>query len=373
LPDSPVPAAAPTPSAPAALFPNEGGGALPARRVEIDITLPAIARILGTLAVLWLLAATWQVIVWLLISLMFVATFNPFVRRLQTRVNRPWAITAVVALTMGVVALGVAVIAPMLVRQGLSLIVNLPTYLSQAEGMARGAGMKVNLHAPVQQWTAGLSTQALDISVLVVSSFIGMLTVFVLTVYLLVEGPRTATAVLALLPRKERLPVRRMVGEIGVQVGAYMRGQMVTSLLAGAFAFILLSALHVPEPLALAFLMIVADVIPLVGPLIGTVPAVLMALSGGVPTALIVLGAYLTYQQIEGNFIVPRVYGGALKLSPLVVLVAFLVGGKLMGMLGVLLALPVAAAIPIITRYVTEWRERVDEGSTSGGAGRLPS
>jgi len=347
---------------------------MPSRRVQIDIAFPAIARILGTLAVLWILSATWQVIIWILISLMFVATFNPFVRRLQTRVNRPWAITTVVALSMGVVALALVVIVPMLLRQGHSLVVNLPTYLSQAEAMARRSGMKLNLHAPVQQWTAGLGTQAVDISMLVVSSLIGMLTVFVLTVYLLVEGPRVASSVLALLPRKERLPVRRMVGEIGIQVGAYMRGQMITSLLAGAFAFILLSALNVPEPLALAFLMIVADVIPLVGPLIGTVPAVLMALSAGVPTAITVLVAYLTYQQLEGNFIVPRVYGGALKLSPFVVLVAFLVGGKLLGMLGVLLALPVAAAIPIIARYVTEWRERADAESLSPDrAERLPS
>jgi predicted PurR-regulated permease PerM len=373
LADSPAIAVPSEPSAPAALPPPRRGGALPARRVEIDITLPAIARVLGTLAILWLLATTWQVIVWMLISLMFVATFNPFVRRLQTRVNRPWAITAVVALSLGVVALGAVVIVPMLLRQGHSLLVNLPQYLSQAEGIARGAGLKANLRAPVQQWTAGLGNQALDLSMLVVNSLIGILTVFVLTIYLLVEGPRAATSALALLPRKERLPVRRMVGEIGDQVGAYMRGQMITSLLAGAFAFLILSALRVPEPLALAFLMIVADVIPLVGPLIGTVPAVLMALSGGMPTALIVLGAYLAYQQIEGNFIVPRVYGGALKLSPLVVLVAFLVGGKLMGMLGVLLALPTAAAIPIIARYITEWRERVDEASVPSAPGRLPS
>jgi predicted PurR-regulated permease PerM len=368
VPDSPAAVAALEPVESLSSLPVDGGRTLPPQRVEIDIPSGTIVRVLGTLAVLWLLAATWQVIVWMLISLMFVATFNPFVRRLQTRVNRPWAITAVVALSVGVVALLLVVIVPMLLRQGHSLAVNLPQYLSQAEAIARGTGLRVNLHAPVQQWSAGLGTQVLDISVVVVSSIIGVLTVFVLTVYLLVEGPRAATSVLALLPRKERLPVRRMVGEIGGQVGAYMRGQLITSLLAGVFALVVLTLLKVPEPLALAFLMMVADVVPLAGPLIGTLPAVLMALACGVPTALMVLSAYLVYQQIEGNFIVPRVYGQALKLSPLVVLVAFLVGAKLMGMLGVLLALPTAAAIPIIARYVAEWREwreRMDEGSLS--------
>jgi predicted PurR-regulated permease PerM len=364
LPDSSAGAEASSPSVPPPAGPAGGGGSPPPTRVEFDISSAAIGRILGTLAVLWLLATTWQVIVWLLISLMFVATFSPLVRRLQTRVNRPWAITAVVALCVGVAGLLLAVIAPMLLRQSQSLAVNLPRYLTHAEQLARGAGMRVDIHTPFQKWSAALGSHALDISVIALNSMIGAATVAVLTVYLLIDGPRAASSLLALLPRKERLPLRRMVGEIGVQVGAYMRGQVITSLLAGAFAFVVLSVLKVPEPLALAALMVVADVIPLVGPLIGTVPAVLMALGGGVPSAIIVLIAYLVYQQVEGNFIVPRVYGSALKLSPLVVLLAFLVGAKVMGMLGVLLALPVAAAIPIITRYVAEWRERMDESAT---------
>src|SRR5207249_4487200 len=100
--------------------------------------------------------------------------------------------------------------------------------------------------------------------------------------------------------------------------------------------------------------------IPLVGPLLGIVPAALMALSRGPSTALLVVVAYTVYLQIEGNLIVPRVYGSALKLSPFVVLVAFLLGATLLGMPGMLLALPVAAAIPVIARYVSEWRERMD-------------
>jgi predicted PurR-regulated permease PerM len=357
-------------SVPAPPLPDDGGSLTPPARVEFDISAAAIGRVLGTLAVLWLLAMTWQVIVWLLISLMFVATFSPLVRRLQTRVNRPWAITGVVVLCAAVLGLLLAVIAPMLLRQSQSLAINLPRYLTHAEQLARGAGVRVDIHTPFQKWTGALGTHALDISVIMLNSMIGAATVFVLTVYLLVDGPRAASSLLALLPRKERLPLRRMVGEIGVQVGAYMRGQAITSLLAGAFAFVVLSALKVPEPLALAALMVVADVIPLVGPLIGTVPAVLMALGGGVGPAAIVMVAYLLYQQVEGNFIVPRVYGSALKLSPLVVLIAFLVGAKLMGMLGVLLALPVAAAIPIVARYVGEWRERLDEGTAAAVTGR---
>jgi predicted PurR-regulated permease PerM len=326
--------------------------------VEIDIAPAAIAKILGTVAALMLLAGIWQILVWIVISLMFVATFNPLVRRMQSHVQRPWAITALVTLCVGSFGLLLALVIPPLLRQGESTAARLPEYLTQVEATAARMHLHVNMHAAAAHWSSRAGAHVLDYSLLLVNSLLGIFTVFVLTIYLLVEGPQVATSLTSLLPRGDRLHVRRMFGEIGVQVGAYMRGQLITSSLAGLFAFIILFALKVPEPLALAFLMMLADLVPIVGPLLGTVPALLMALTQGVPVAVEVLVGYIIYLQVEANFISPRVYGSALKLSPFVVLVALLIGGALMGMLGAMLALPVAAAIPIVVRYVTEWRER---------------
>lgn len=335
--------------------------AQPPIRVQLDITRTAILKVLGTWAALWLLGATWHVILWLLLSLVFVATFNPLVRRLQRRIHRQWAITSVVLLTVLVAGSLLAVIIPVLLRQSRSVLANLPAYLNAAEGLSRRVGLKLDLHSTAPRWVSALGSHAWDISWSVASLVMAALTIFVLTIYLLIEGPQVATNILSLAPRKERLHLRRMFGEIGDQVGAYMRGQLVTSAIAGAFAFVLLSVLGIPDALALAALMMLADVIPLIGPLVGTIPAALVAASRSGPTGLIVLLAYLVYFQLEANLIVPRVYGSALKLSPFVVLVAFLVGTTLLGMLGAVLALPVAAAIPIIARYVAEWRERMDE------------
>jgi predicted PurR-regulated permease PerM len=144
-----------------------------------------------------------------------------------------------------------------------------------------------------------------------------------------------------------------------------MRGQLITSALAGLFAYVLLGAFGVPEPLALAFLMAVTDAIPMVGPLIGTVPAVLMALTQGVPVALIVLAAYIAYHQIESHVLVPKIYGTTMSLSPSVIVIAILIGATLMGVLGALLALPVAAAVPVVLRHVEEWRERAEGPETA--------
>jgi predicted PurR-regulated permease PerM len=102
----------------------------------------------------------------------------------------------------------------------------------------------------------------------------------------------------------------------------------------------------------------------MVGPLIGTVPAVMMALTQGTPVALIVLVGYILYHQVESHLLVPRIYSTTMSLSPSVIVIAILVGATLMGILGALLALPVAAAVPVVLRYIHEWQERDEEEGT---------
>jgi predicted PurR-regulated permease PerM len=139
-------------------------------------------------------------------------------------------------------------------------------------------------------------------------------------------------------------------------------GQLITSALFGLFSFALLTLLDVPQALFLAILAAFMDAIPIAGILIATVPAVLLAFTVSPTAAVIVLVAYVVYQQVENYIIVPRVYNNTLQISSFAVLVSVLIGGELLGILGVLLALPVAAAIPAIERiWIGErhpWRER---------------
>jgi predicted PurR-regulated permease PerM len=342
-------------------------------RVEFDIAPAALFKVGGTLVGVWLIGKVWPVFVLVLLSLMLVATFSPLVRRLQARFNRTWAITAV---TLGVVLLGAGLLVlmiPPLVRQGQNLIAHLPQYTQAMEAAAHRAGIPLKLSPRTLNWTQRLSAmgpELLNVLTTVLSGVTGVLTVAVLTLYLLIDGPRVGTGLMRLLPRAERLPARQMLAEIALQVGGYMRGQLLTSALAGLFALVLLAALRVPEPLALAFVMALADAIPMVGPLIGTVPAVLMALTRGTPVALIVLIGYVFYHQIESHVLVPRIYGNTMKLSPSVIVIAILIGATLMGMLGALLALPVAAAVPVVLRFVGEWRERDAEDPAAAASTR---
>jgi predicted PurR-regulated permease PerM len=330
-------------------------------RVQYDVAPAAIFKVGGALLTAWLVVQVWSVLVLVLVSLMLVATLNPVVRRLQTRFSRPWAITLLtVAVLLLVVALPALTIPP-LVRQAHGLRIDLPRYAGIVEAAARRAGIPLRLTTATADWTqriAALGPELASLFTNVMSGVAGAAMVALLTVYLLIDGPRIEIEMMRLLPRAQRRPARRMLDEMATQVGAYTRGQLVASGLAGLFAFLLLWLLHVPQPLALAFLMAVANAIPVIGPLLGTVPAVLAALTMSVPTALAVAAGYLLFYQFESQFLIPRMYSKSMKMSASAVLIAISMGTTLMGILGAILALPVAAAVRVVFRFVREWQER---------------
>ncbi|MDP9002800.1 MAG: AI-2E family transporter, partial [Myxococcota bacterium] len=169
-----------------------------------------------------------------------------------------------------------------------------------------------------------------------------------LSLYLIIDRDRMRGGLFALVPRAFHVRLSRILLNLETIVGGYMRGQAITSVMMGLFTFGVLTVAHVPNAVALAAFAAVADVLPYVGALLACGPAVLAAWSRGLPVALAVLAALATYQEVESRVIVPRIYGKALRLPAATVMIALLVGGKLLGILGALLALPVAAAIRMV-------------------------
>ncbi len=181
--------------------------------------------------------------------------------------------------------------------------------------------------------------------------------VLVLALYLVVDGERVYGWLSRYLSPVQQIRVRRAMPEVVTIVSGYVVGQTITSLLFGIFAFAVLVLADVPGALLLAVLAGVLDAVPLVGVPAATIPAVLLALTVSLPTAAVVLGLYVAYQQVENYLIVPRIYGKSLRVSSIGILLAVVVGGQLLGIVGILLALPLAAAIPVIERI---WREDVE-------------
>jgi predicted PurR-regulated permease PerM len=331
-------------------------------RLEIDIAPAAIVKGVTTVLVLWLVARLFNVIVIVGVSLMLVATFSPMVRRLQSHYTRRGALSLVIVGIICLIALPLGLVFPILVSQGTSLVTHLPSYAESLQRILAHHGVRTNLQRGVQDLITSVSQgipQIMGVLGTILHVGVEVFTVLVLTIYLLIEGPEVAQGALRLLPRERRLGVRRLCADIGLQVGAYVRGQLILSICAGSYFFALLLVLGVPDALVLALVAALADAIPFAGLLIALVPACLSALSISSMQAGLVALFYLLYHQLEANFIAPRVFGSTLGLSVSIVVIAIIVGVELLGVVGAMLALPVAAALPIVIRYAQALHEEL--------------
>jgi predicted PurR-regulated permease PerM len=165
-----------------------------------------------------------------------------------------------------------------------------------------------------------------------------------LALYILIDRDRLRGGLFAIVPRPHHIRLSRVLLNLETIVGGYIRGQVLTSAFMAAFTFVLLLVCRVHDALAIAVFAGLADVLPYVGVFLSVGPALAAAAARGPAIVGIVLVAMLAYEELESRFLVPKVYGSALRLPSSVVLFALLVGGTLMGMVGALLALPAAAA-----------------------------
>jgi predicted PurR-regulated permease PerM len=164
---------------------------------------------------------------------------------------------------------------------------------------------------------------------------------------MLLEGPDWRRRLTALLPDSNRGSIERIGSGIYKAVGGFVTGNLLVSLLAGLLATVLLLATGVPYALPLGIFVVVLELVPYLGPAVVTIVLTLIGLTQGVIPGLVILGVLVAYHLLEGHTLRPLIYGRALKLSPLVVIIAILLGTELAGILGALAAMPVAGAIQV--------------------------
>jgi predicted PurR-regulated permease PerM len=321
---------------------------------RIEIAPRTIGSALLAIAGVWLFAKLWEIVVVLVVALVIVGTLNPIVSALERRgLKRGWAIAVVFVALLAAVGIVIVITVPPLVAQILDLSHHVPELRQRVlERMQRSSllGPLVRIIAPsdtgslvtaIAQHVLAWSPRIAEGATLVVT------TVF-LALYFIADRERTQGLAFALTPRRYHVRLARVLLHLETIVGGYVRGQVVTSVAMAAFVFVLLSVLHVRNAMAYAVFAGITDVLPFVGGLLGTTPAVLAALGRGVGPAMIVLVAMVVYQEFESRVLVPRVYGSVLRVSPATVILALLAGGKLLGIVGALLAIPIAAGIQML-------------------------
>jgi predicted PurR-regulated permease PerM len=246
---------------------------------------------------------------------------------------------------------------PPLVNQFGQLVRHFPDFLqSLQERSARFRELNnrfqlsTRLEGVLDQLPARVTGGVLGITSQVFGAVVSFLTVVVFTVYFLLDLPRLRHGVVRLFPVERRERYAHVVDIMVDKVGDYMIGRLAIGFIAGVVAFAALQGLGVPYPLPLAIFIALLDLIPLIGHPIGSIAALLVALitKGLWPTTVLLLVVFLVYQQLENYFIGPRVLRHSVDISAAAVLLAALIGAAIIGVIGALVAIPIAAALKVV-------------------------
>ena len=323
-------------------------------RVRLELSPAMVATLILVPFALWLLIQLGPVILVLVFALLLAGTMSPSIRWMEVRgVRRNLGVASLFVLIFIAAFLIATLTIPSLVVQAADIFQREPAFRA---GLADRLA-QFSLSAPFAEWlrnfrydsqAGAMGASALVYSMRILQATAYAMSVLTLALYMMIDRDRLRGGLFAVVPRSHHIRLSRVLLNLETIIGVYIRGQLVTSLLMGAFTFILLTACGVPNAMALAVFAGVADILPYIGTFLSIGPAVVAALTRGPAAAMVVLVMMLAYGEFESRILVPRIYGKALRLPSSAVLVALLAGATLMGLVGTLLALPVAAAIMML-------------------------
>ena len=331
------------------------------RRSPFFVGMAAAAGVAVTYGLVELLIRARSVLVLIGLALFIAAGLDPAVNWLTRRRLPRWCAVIVILLLVAAVVAGfIAAAAPPLTAQVTALVHELPHYVTTLKDHNSELG-KLNSRYHIEQRVSKLLSSkgtalvggVLGAGALVLSAASEMLVVVVLVIYFLAAMPRIKLFLYRLAPQSRRSRVILIGDEIFVKVGGYMLGNFLTSLIAGVGTWAWLQIFGVPYPLLLGLLVALLDLIPVIGSTIGGAIVTLVALTVSLPVAIATLAFYIAYRLAEDYLIVPRVMGRTVEVPAVVTVVAVLLGGALMGLIGALVAIPAAAALRLLLNEVT--------------------
>ncbi len=330
----------------------------------------AVAAGFGLLTV-WLVWRTAvlmaNVFVQILIAVFIAVSLDPAVRWLvRHKVRRGQAVLVIVLTLTALFVASMWLLLPPLLHQGASLTTDFPGYLDglrdrspSLRSLEDRFHLQQGIHNFAETVPGKLGHQALSFGQRFLGAVLSALLVIVLTIYFMLDLPRLRRALVRLFPKRHRRPVNDVVNVVIDKVGSYMIGNLLVSAIAGVATLAALLGLRVPFALPLALWVAVTDLIPMIGATLGASVCVIVALATRDlwPTAIVLALFFVVYQQVENYVIVPRVMRDTVSLPSLAVLVAALLGGTVLGLVGALMAIPIAAAIAAIVAPVMRARD----------------
>ncbi len=331
------------------------------RRSPFMIGMMAAFGVAVTYGLVELIIRARSVLIIIGLAVFIAAGLDPVVSWLvRRRVPRWAAVVAVIICVLGVIAAFVAAAIPPMTSEITALAHQIPHYMHSLQDRSSELG-KLNVKYHVQQRLTRLVTNrgssliggVLGAGELVLSTAAAILTVLVLSVYFLAGLPRIKLFAYQLVPHSRRPRVILIGDEILAKIGGFLLGNFLTSVIAGVGTFLWMLAFGIPYPILLAMFVALLDLIPVIGSTIGGAVVTLVALTVSLPVAIATLAFYIGYRLAEDYLIVPRIMGRTVRVPAIVSLVAVLLGGVLLGIVGALVAIPVAAAIRLLLDEIT--------------------
>lgn len=308
--------------------------------------------LIGLILIIYQLKET---IILIFTAYIIVAALNPAVEFLRRRgIPKSIAVILTFFVTLSLFVLLIAPLVPFFVSQIQSLAKSFPYYMQQAAG-AVGISLNVGDVARVispQQ----LGENAFALAGGVFGGFFTIVSTIAISFYLLLSYDNAKSSISRLFNSKYQEKAEQTIEQVNAKLGAWLQGQFVLSLVIGVLTWISLTALQVPFALPLAVLAGLFEIVPTVGPIIASIPAIIVALTISPNMALIIIGLYIGIQLLENHVLVPRIMQRAVGLNPVIVILGVIVGGRLLGIPGALLSVPFISLIVLIFKNFEDSR-----------------
>ncbi|MGN9911147.1 AI-2E family transporter [Phytohabitans sp. LJ34] len=326
-------------------------------------TLVVIALVLATAVSLYLVVHTARVLVWIVVAAFFAVALKPAVDWTERRLTwcRRWLATLLVFFAVALLLAGlVALFAVPLVREGSQLYDDFPRIVADIRAGRGPVGhLAERFHVvsyleshsdQIRQYASNLGGPTLGFLTGVATTVVGIVTIFVLAYLMVLQAPKFVAALLGLFEPATAERIRRVGSACARTVTGYITGNLLISLVCGVLTYVVLMILGVPFAGLIALFVAIADLIPLVGATLGAAVAILAGFTESVTAGIVLIVFFVAYQQLENHLLQPLVFARTVQLNPLTVLIAILIAVELAGILGALLAIPVAGTIQLIAR-----------------------
>jgi predicted PurR-regulated permease PerM len=341
-------------------------------RQLVDLSIMSIVKFFMVVIFLFFLYLIKEVLAILFVALIFTSAVDPWVDAME-RIKFPrWlGILLIYIALFGVIFFSIFLLIPPISEQVGQLAGNFPEYsqkMTAAFDSLRDFSIEHGVMGDIDKGISALKANAAGALGSVFSTVAGVFggivsffVVLVITFYMTVEEAAMKRTITFLLPEKYQPFTLQLINKVQRKIGDWLKGQLLLSLIIGVMAYVGLLILGVNYALVLALVAAVGEFIPYLGPTLSAIPAIFLAFSQSPVKALFVLILYVIIQQLENNLLVPKVMQKAVGLNPIVSIVALLIGVKVAGFVGIVLAIPVATAVSVVISEIWKAKETARE------------